>query len=157
MIETTEQRRHQPDFNMKNADPQIYPSHRIYRLLTLVGVAVTILFIWTLTQDFDWIAFAFLLAAVAFTLVNMRWIFTSVELTPSGITRHDPLAAPQHIDFRQMVAVSESGRMTPGLSLVYYPVAESGLVDMEEPRSIFLPAVDRQDELLAILQREMMD
>jgi uncharacterized protein (DUF58 family) len=142
---------------MNSSDPRIYVASRIYRLLTLVGLAVALLFVWTLTQLFDLISFAFFLAAILFALMNVRWLLTRVELTPSGITRHDPISAPQHVDFRQMVTVSEAGRITPGVSIVYYPVAESGLVDMEEPRSIFLPAMEKQDELLAILHHEMLE
>jgi hypothetical protein len=140
---------------MNGADPRIYQTHRIHLILALIGMAVSLLFAWTLLESLDWMAILFLVAAIAFALVNLQRMFMRVELTPSGITLHDPFAAPRHVEFRQMVTVSEAGRIRPGVSVVYYPVRANGLVDMEEPYTLFIPALNRQDELLAILRREI--
>ncbi|MCB0112923.1 MAG: hypothetical protein R2873_34010 [Caldilineaceae bacterium] len=137
------------------SDPHLYPARRIYQVFTLLGVLVTLLFVWTLMQSFDWLTFVFLGLAAIFAIVNLRWTLTRVELTPSGITLYEPLNQATHVDFRQMVAVYEAGRMFPGVSLVYYPVGQDGLLDMEDPRTLFLPAMERQDELLAVLHHEI--
>lgn len=137
------------------ANPPIYQARRIYQVFTLLGLLVTLLFVWTLTQQFDWITFVFLTFAAIFAIVNLRWALTRVELTPSGVTLYEPLIQPTHVDFRRMVTVNEAGRMFPGVSIVYYPVGQDGLLDMEDPRSLFLPAVEKQDELLTVLHNEI--
>ena len=136
-------------------DPNLYPAHRIYQFLALIGVAVALLFVWTLARDFEWMTFLFFAVAVTFSFINLRWMFTRAELTPSGLTLHEPLNDAVHVDFRQMVAVYEAGRVVPGVSLVYYPLRANGLVDMDDARSLFLPALERQDELLSVLSREI--
>lgn len=140
---------------MKMSNPRLYPAHRLYSLMTIVGIGVALLFAWTLTNRFDWFDLIFFVVASLFALINLRWMFTRGELTPSGLTLHEPLTGPTHIDFRQMVAVFEAGRMLPGVSLVYYPLRENGLLEMDEPHTLFLPAMERQDELLAVLNHEI--
>lgn len=137
------------------SEPLLYVARRIYSALTLLGVVVTLLFVWTLLQAFDWFALIFLTMAALFAIINLRWMLTRAELTPSGLTLHEPLLSPTHIDFRQMVVVYEAGRALPGISLVYYPLAGNGLVNMDEPRTLFLPALENQEELLSILNREI--
>ncbi len=140
---------------MSTYDHRVYPTHRIYPILAGAGVVVALLFVPALVRAFDWPAFFFCLLAVVFALINLRWMRIRAELTPSGLTIHDPLRPPAHLDFRQMVAAYEAGQIVPGVSLVYYPLDDKGLVDMENPRTLFLPAVEKQDELLGVLQREM--
>lgn len=139
------------------SEPHLYQARRIYQMFTLLGVLVTLLFVWTLVQRFDWLTFVFLSFAAIFAIVNLRWALTRIELTPSGLTLYEPLNQPTHVDFRQMVTVNEAGRMFPGVSIVYYPVAQDGLLDMEDPRSLFFPALENQDELLSVLQHEIPD
>ncbi len=136
-------------------DARIYPSQRRYGFMTAVGFAVALLFGWTLPTRFGWFDLIFFGVALIFALVNVRWLFTRAELTPNGLTLHQPLVAPRHVQFRQMVAVFEAGRAMPGVSVVYYPLAESGLVEMDSPRTLFLPALERQAELLAVLHHEI--
>ena len=51
-----------------------------------------------------------------------------------------------------MITCEEAGRIMPGLSLVYWPVSADGFVDTDAPRTLFLPAVARQEKLLGALQ-----
>lgn len=138
-------------------DPRIYNAHRRYGVMAVLGLVVALLFAWSLSARFGWFDLIFLSVTFLFALVNLRWLFTRAELTPGGLTVHEPLAPPQHIDFRQMVAVFEAGRALPGLSIVYYPLMTSGLVDMDQPRTLFLPAMERQAELLSVLQHHTPD
>jgi hypothetical protein len=137
------------------SEPHLYYSRRIYQAFMLIGLLVTLLFVWTLRQGFDWLTFLFLAFAAIFAIINLRWARTRVELTPSGLTLYEPLNQPNHVDFRQMIAVHLAGRFFPGLSLVYYPIGQNGMLDMEDPRTLFLPALDNQDELLNVLQHEI--
>jgi hypothetical protein len=140
---------------MMRSDPHLYLARRIYGGLTLMGLLITLLFVWTLVQAFDWFTLIFLSFAALFAIINLRWMLTRAELTPSGLTLHEPLIPPTHVDFRQMVVVYEAGRAIPGISLVYYPLAGNGLVNMDEPRTLFLPAMENQEELLSILKHEI--
>lgn len=126
-----------------------------YRLCALGGAAVALLFVWEILNGFSLPALFFLLAAIGFAVVYLRWALMRLELTADGVTVHAPLQAPRHILFRQMITCVEAGRIMPGLSLVYWPVSADGFVETEAPRTLFLPAVARQDTLLAALQEGM--
>ena len=123
-----------------------------YRLFSAGGAAVALLFAWELLNAFSLPVLFFLLAAVGFAVVYLRWALMRLELTAAGVTVHAPLQAPLHILFRQMITCDEAGRIMPGLSLVYWPVSADGFVDTDAPRTLFLPAVARQEKLLATLQ-----
>ena len=149
---------------------QMYRPRRIYRLLAIAGVAVAMLFLWEIMNRFSVAALFFLLATIGFAVVYLRWTLMRLELTPDGLTVHAPLQPPLHILFRQMVTCAEAGRVTSGLSLVYWPMIRcshdarnlrcahietaDGFVDTDAPRTLFLPAVKRQEKLLAVM-REM--
>lgn len=139
------------------SEPHLYAARRIYQIFALIGVLVTLLFVWTLTQTFDWLTLLFLVFAALFAIFNLRWMFTHAELTPSGLTLYEPFDQTTHIDFRQMVTVYEAGRIVPGVSIVYYQLADNGLIDMDEPRTLFLPALEDQQEFLRILHHEIPD
>ncbi len=141
---------------MRMSDASFFSAHSRYRLFAILGAVVTLLFVWDLTRLFALDTLFFFVVSLGFTLINLRWMLMKIELTPTGFTLHRPWQGPLHLDFRQVVAVHEEGRFVRAVSLVYYPVEPaSGLVDMERPRSLFLPALERQDELVNVLRREM--
>ncbi len=145
---------------MTSPSPWLYPARRVYLLLVLLGLAVAALFVREVArgQGFDQaVAVFLLLSALGFAGIHGMWALTRVELTPTGLTVHRPGRPPLHVDFRQMVDVHEGGRLLKTLSLVYYPVDADGLVDLEAPRSLFLPAVERQAELLRVLRSRLVE
>ncbi len=133
-------------------DAPVFLPRPTYRLFSAGGAAVALLFAWELLNAFSLPVFFFLLAAAGFAVVYLRWALMRLELTAAGVTVHAPLQAPLHILFRQMITCDEAGRIMPGLSLVYWPVTADGFVDTDAPRTLFLPAVGRQEKLLATLQ-----
>ena len=133
-------------------DAPVFLPRPIYRLFSAGGAAVALLFAWELLNAFSLPVLFFLLAAAGFAVVYLRWALMRLELTGDGVTVHAPLQAPLHILFRQMITCDEAGRIMPGLSLVYWPVSADGFVDTDAPRTLFLPAVARQEKLLATLQ-----
>lgn len=137
--------------------PQFYRPRRSYTLMAYGGALVALLFAWEVARTFAWPTFFFLLVALAFATINLVWATTQVELTPTGLTCHRRFAPPLHINFRQIVTVTEVGRGTTGISLVYYPLGRNGFIDLDNPRSFFLPGMERQDELLAIVQQEIVE
>ena len=133
-------------------DAPVFLPRPTYRLFSAGGAAVALLFAWELLNAFSLPVLFFLLAAAGFAVVYLRWALMRLELTGDGVTVHAPLQAPLHILFRQMITCDEAGRIMPGLSLVYWPVSADGFVDTDAPRTLFLPAVARQEKLLAALQ-----
>ena len=133
-------------------DAPVFLPRPTYRLFSAGGAAVVLLFAWELLNAFSLPVLFFLLAAAGFAIVYLRWALMRLELTGDGVTVHAPLQAPLHILFRQMITCDEAGRIMPGLSLVYWPVSADGFVDTDAPRTLFLPAVARQEKLLATLQ-----
>ena len=133
-------------------DAPVFLPRPTYRLFSAGGAAVALLFAWELLNAFSLPVLFFLLAAAGFAVVYLRWALMRLELTGDGVTVHAPLQAPLHILFRQMITCDEAGRIMPGLSLVYWPVSADGFVDTDAPRTLFLPAVARQEKLLATLQ-----
>jgi hypothetical protein len=121
------------------------------------GALVALFFAWEVARSFAWATLFFLVIALAFATINLAWATTQVELTPTGLTCHRRFVAPRHINFRQIVTATDAGRGTTGISLVYYPLGSDGLIDLDNPLSFFLPGMERQDELLAIVQQEIVD
>lgn len=138
-------------------DAPVYLPRTTYRLFAAGGAAVVLLFLWELLKGFSLPTLFFLVGAIAFTLIYARWALMQLELTADGVTVRAPLQATQQIQFRQMIICEEAGRFMPGVSLVYWPVSADGIVDTEVPRTQFLPAVARQEELLAALQERIPD
>ncbi len=139
------------------SEASLYQPRRSYTLLAYAGALVALLFAWEVGRTFAWPTLFFCVIALAYALTNLRSATTQVELTPTGLTCHRRFFAPLHIAFGQIVTATEAGRMTTGIALVYYPLAANGLIDLDDPRSLFLPALERQDELLAIVQREIVE
>ena len=137
------------------AEAPVHLPRPVYRFFAAGGAAVAALFAWEVVREFSLPTLFFLLAAVGFASVNLRWALMRLKLTAYGVTVHAPLQSPRHVPFRQMISCVEAGRITPGLSLVYWPVNADGLVDMDAPRTLFLPAVARQAELLAALEERI--
>lgn len=139
------------------SEATVYTPRRSYTVLAGAGALLALLFAWEIGQSFDWATLFFAVVALLFAGVNLFSALSSVELTPTGLTAHRRFASPQHIDFRQIVSVATAARLSTGLSLVYYPLRGDGLLDLDTPRSLFLPSLERQEDLLATLQREIIE
>ena len=145
-----------PAFSLMTEAPVFLP-RTTYRLFAVGGAAVVLLFLWEILNGFSLPALFFLLGAIGFTLIHVRWALMQLELTAGGMTVRAPLQAPLQLQFRQMITCEEAGRFMPGVSLVYWPVSADGIVETDVPRTQFLPAVARQEELLAALQERIPD
>lgn len=132
-----------------------YSPRPSYTLMVGLGLVVSLLFAWEVGQHFAWPTLFFFVCALGFVVVNLRWATTSIELTPTGMTVYRRLAAPQPINFRQMATVEVAGRTLKGITLIYYPLNERKLIDLDNPRSLFLPGLNDQAQLLEILQTQI--
>ncbi len=136
-------------------DAPVFLPRTTYRLFALGGAAVALLFLREILNGFSLPSLFFLLGAIAFALIHVRWALMRMELTADSVTVRAPMQATTQIQFRQMITCEEAGRFMPGVSLVYWPVSAEGIVEMDVPRTLFLPALARQDELLAALQERI--
>ncbi len=149
-------------------EPQRFRAHPRYRLLLAASALLALLLAWNLGRGFtptqrvlnqaDWGNLFFLLISLAAAAWYGRAAVSGVELTPSGVALHvrfGPLARSRYVDFRQIISISESGRLGANLALLYHPLNERGLVDAEAVRSLALPGVVDQEELLAAIDQRV--
>ena len=136
--------------------PTNYRASMRYRLMALVGLLVAIAFGWTLAarhgrgQGLAYDALFFFLVMIGFTFWSLYQALGRVELADRELTLRMPLSAPRTIEYRQLFSATENGRVGGrSVSLVYHPLRADGLLDLDDARSMTLPEVEGQDELLA--------
>lgn len=137
------------------ASSAIYSAHPKYRLFVLTCAVLAVLFIWQLRQLFDIGAVLFLVIAVGLLLWYGRMMGSRVVVEETRMALHTPLARPKVVEFRQLAGVSEEGRIGQSILVLYHPLAEHGLVELDEVRSLALPAVQDQEALLATLAKQV--
>ena len=76
---------------------------------------------------------------------------SSVHITQNSVVYDSLLRRQQEIEFRQLIEVSENGRFGQSITLLYYPLLTTGLVDLEDAQSLFLPQVVDQETLYSTL------
>lgn len=128
-----------------------YRATSMYALPAGAALLAAGLCAWALWQQFDWITLIFLLACLyaAFTYA-IQWR-SSVTLDAQGFWLRTPLQA-QRVEFRQLDDAAIAGRVTHRIVVIYFPLRENGLLELDELRSVTLPAVDHQAELLSLLE-----
>lgn len=130
---------------------QSYRSHPLYIWLTALSLFLTLMLTWSTMRGFSREGLFFSLLMLAITLWFARLIGNRVVLDERGLTFQAPLRRPRRVEFRQLISVSESGRLLIAPILLYHPQQATGLVDLELVQSLTLPALTQQDQLLAIL------
>lgn len=134
-----------------------------YWLYAAAGGAIALLFGWellvTLRQPST---LSSLLERLLFLLVGvglLGWgLYTALGrllLTSESVVWKRAAGAPKVVHFRQLINASEAGRFGGSVTLLYHPLQQDGLLDLEDARTLFLPALRHQDELLAHLQEKI--
>lgn len=136
-------------------DTKHYTPHLRYKLIALLGLLFAAGFGWQLTRRFSLEVLFFLVISLALIAWAIYAMLSHVEATTNGVILFTPLRASRQIEFRQLISVSENGRFNPVLTLVYYPRETNGLLDLDDARSLILPAVTEQQELLALLEARL--
>ena len=125
--------------------------HVLYRVLAALCVLLVLLFGWQLVNGWDWGALLFL-GVAGWSAVRCYVLMSSkVEVTDDRVRVLSPGASPREVEFRQLTAVYEEGRGLKSIMLIYYPRIASGLLDLDDERTLVLPAVNQHEELLAAL------
>src|SRR5688572_22153632 len=127
----------------------IYTGHLLYRLLAALCVLLALLFAWQLYNRWDWGALLFLAVAVWSAYRYFVLMSSKVEVNADCVRVLAPGASPREVRFRQFSAVYEEGRGLKSILLLYHPLAANGLFDLDEERTLMLPAVNQHEALLA--------
>ena len=128
------------------------PRYLIFALVSLVMVG---LFTWDVARRIEVGTVLFLVISIGLVLWNTRAALTRVTLMPDRITLSAPLSRPRAIEFRQLMSVTEEGRMGRALLVAYYPHAGNGLLDLDDVETAALPVLHDQDTLFAVLSKRV--
>ena len=137
-----------------------------YALMTGAGLVVGLLLLWQLLAPlrhgvpFRWEQLLsgeglFSITSLVLAFYFARQAATRVTLTRRAITRAMPFSAPRTVELRQLMSVSTSGRAGNALILLYHPDRGDGLLDLDDVRSLVLPALDEQDALQSYLETQV--
>lgn len=132
----------------------VYRPHDRYLIYAGVSLAMVVAFAWLLWHQYEAGALLFLLVAVGAAIWSVGNLLSRVEVDASSLIVRVPLFPERRIDWRQLSAVTQDGRLLPALTVLYYPTRADGLVDVENLRSQILPSLQNQSELLAFLQEK---
>jgi hypothetical protein len=142
------------------ADAVSYPTSPRYKFLVGAGAALTGLLGWELWQgrgdpadEFAWGLGFFFVVSFLVTLWYAREMLSRVILAANAITVTRRPGRARTVEFRQMVSVSEAGRLGGrSITIVFHPLRADGLIDLEGADSLIVPEVDDHDGLLAVLE-----
>ena len=137
-----------------------------YALLAGAGLVVGLMLLWQLLAPlrhgvpFRWEHLLsgeglFTGTSLELALYFARQAATRVTLTRRAITRRIPLGATRTVALRQLMSVSTSGRAGNALILLYHPDRGDGMLDLDDVRSLVLPALDEQDALQSYLEAQV--
>ncbi|MBW7881105.1 MAG: hypothetical protein H3C34_00460 [Caldilineaceae bacterium] len=125
-----------------------------YLLLAGAGLLAAALCGWSLWQNFDLFLLFFLAGSLLATFWFGAQLFSRIQTDDRSITLRR-LGGQRRIEYRQLSDAGEAGRLIRGLVLLYHPLRDDGLVELDELRSLMLPAVENQEVLLQRLEERM--
>lgn len=124
-----------------------------YLFFALVSLIMVGLFGWDLARRVEVGTAVFLVISLGLMLWNVRAALTRVALLPDRLTLTMPISRPREIEFRQLMSVTEEGRMGRALLVAYHPHAGNGLLDLDDVETAALPMLQDQDALFAVLSK----
>ena len=123
-----------------------------YAFLGGAGLLAALFCGWALWRTFDWITLIFLFGCLFAAASFGVQLLGRVEVDATGLRLETPLGA-RRVEFRQLDSATEAGRLLRVVVVTYHPLLENGLLDLDDLRSVTLPAVNQQYELLELLQQ----
>jgi hypothetical protein len=138
-----------------------YATSPRYKILVVAGALLTGLLGWELMRidplqgERDAVLgyLFFFIVTLSITLWYAREMFSVVSLTPSSLSVTRRPGQTRCVEFRQMVSVSEGGRLGGrSVTVIFHPLEANGLVDLAGADSLIIPEVDDHDGLLAALE-----
>jgi hypothetical protein len=135
--------------------PAAYPIHPRYRFCAVASALLALLFAYDLTQRVQFGSLLFFAVTLGLAVWYGRSLGSRVVVEGARLTLYTPLAAPQVVEFRQLTGVNAEGRGGKALLLLYHPLREHGLLDLESVRTLTLPEVAGQERLLELLAKQV--
>jgi hypothetical protein len=132
-----------------------YAAHPKYKLLVAVWAVMAALFAWQLRRGLDPETLLFLAIALGLLFWYGRGWGARVTLEARRLRLYRPLAADTVVEFRQLADVHAEGRFGQSILLHYHPLAADGRIELDEIRSLALPALLEQDALLETLTQQV--
>ncbi len=130
----------------------VYRPDARYSLFSVLTGALSILFAWSLSREFDWGSAFFLVACAISALWLASNAFSSVEVTGAGLTLHRIGRSQIQIEHRQLAAVHQTGRFLNVIVVMYHPKQANNLLTLDALENLTLPAVNGQASLLNFLE-----
>jgi len=130
----------------------VFTIQSVYKLIVALMLLLVVALGWDLLRNPMPGTLFFFCVSVGLALWSGLTTLQRVELTENSICLSAPLRPQRCVAFRQLISVTEEGRVNPTLTVLYHPQQANGLLDLESAQSLFLPAVQNQEELLAHLQ-----
>jgi predicted secreted protein len=120
-----------------------------------IGALSVIALVVLLLRRPELVGVLFAIFAAGLLFFALRGLGSRVEVDDHALTLLRPLSPPQRVEFRQLAEVSEEGRLHRVIVLLYYPLHSDGLVDLDDLRSLALPALEDQYALLELLDSKV--
>lgn len=133
--------------------PTFYPSPR-YPVLAVAGFLFAALLAWGLRHDPSWETIFFCLVGCVGGGWAVWMASSRVVVNDAGVTLRRWFMAERQVNFQQMLAAGEVGRMTRLIVITYFPRQPNGLLDTNVIHTLALPTVGNQGELVALLQEK---
>lgn len=131
---------------------QTFTPHPIYRWLTLGCLVLSGLLSWGLLQSSTISEVFFWAVSVGASLWFASAMLSRVQIDERAVVLQRPLRSRCQVEFRQLVSVTESGRFTQALLLLYYPRQPDNLLNLDHVYPLQLPAVIDQEKLLTTIE-----
>jgi hypothetical protein len=132
-----------------------YVVHPLYRWLIGGCLLLALLLVWELRRGFVLETAFFVCIALGVALWSLLAASSQITVMANSLCLATPLRPTHCVNFRQLFGVSQEGRLLPVLVLLYYPTLSSGLFDLTDARTLRLPLLLAQAELLAHLQTRL--
>ena len=132
-----------------------YKTHLRYRLYLLAGLVMAALLVWNLVHTVEPGTILFIGICLLLVVWNVSASLSWVAVEPDRVILHGPFGGARAVEFRQLLSVTEEGRFGHAILLLYHPKLEQGLLDLDEVRSLALPAVADQEQLLENLSKRV--
>jgi hypothetical protein len=133
----------------------VYRPHPRYILMAGIGAISVVVLLVLLPRRPDLVGVLFTLFGAGLLFFALRGLGSRVEVADHAITLLRPLSPPERIEYRQLAEVSEEGRLHRVIVLLYYPLRADGLVELDDLRSLALPALEDQYALLELLESKV--
>jgi hypothetical protein len=125
-------------------------------VLAVVSFAACLFWLVSSLRGANWETIFFFVVGMVGGLWALWMATTVVTATNSGLTVKR-LTSSQSVDYQQIRSSSDTGRLFRILAILYHPRNANGLVNTEEIRSLLMPGLAHQDDLVQLLEQRVTE